>query len=199
VWSSFAWRCNDAVTLRGEEAKSLDSDERAKQLTRSGFTEAEHKMTEDLNGAAANRAKCDDGEKHANTAPRDARMRRLLSGLRLALAVGAVAAVAVAGLICWLGFQTYQAHQDQQKRELFLRVGRQGALYLTTINHADVDTDVQRILVCRPGLFVTTSGSAQSLSSTSLSRVHRNQKGLSPKPACSPWLVIRLGCWSLCP
>ena len=68
------------------------------------------------------------------------------SHTRLALLAGALVAVVLAGLAGWLEYRNYKAHRIEQVRELFLRVGRQGALDLTTISHSEVDADVQRIL-----------------------------------------------------
>ena len=72
--------------------------------------------------------------------------RRPMSPLRVAAFVGAVYVVALAVLVGWLGFRTYQSHQAQQQRELFLQVGRQAALNVTTIDWEHADADVQRVL-----------------------------------------------------
>ncbi len=61
--------------------------------------------------------------------------------------------VALAGLTGWLGFRTYQSHQADEQRKLFLQVGRQGALNLTTIDWQHADEDVQRILDSATGTF----------------------------------------------
>jgi Mce-associated membrane protein len=66
--------------------------------------------------------------------------------LRLALAIGGLAAVALGCLTGWLGWQTYQAHSLQQLRESYLQAAREGALNLTTIDYKKVDGDIQRIL-----------------------------------------------------
>jgi Mce-associated membrane protein len=75
------------------------------------------------------------------------------SHLRLAAAVGIVAVTALATLIGFLGFRDYQSQQAQEQRELFLQVGRQGALNLTTIDWQHADTDVQRVLDSATGAF----------------------------------------------
>jgi Mce-associated membrane protein len=75
------------------------------------------------------------------------------SELPLALVVAAVLMVSMAGLAGWLGYHTWQCHQAEQQRALFLRVARQSAIDLTTINHAEVDADVQRILDSSTGSF----------------------------------------------
>jgi Mce-associated membrane protein len=61
--------------------------------------------------------------------------------------------VVLAGLTGWLGFRTYQSHQADEQRKLFLQVGRQGALNLTTIDWQHADADVQRILDSATGTF----------------------------------------------
>lgn len=72
---------------------------------------------------------------------------------RLATLAGLIALVAVVGLSGWLGFGAYQAHQSEQHRQLFLQVGRQGALNLTTIDWQQSDADVQRVLDSATGTF----------------------------------------------
>ena len=74
-------------------------------------------------------------------------------GVRWALIVGSALLIAVAALAGWFGFRAYQSHQAQEQRNLFLEVGRQGALNLTTIDYADADADVKRILDSATGEF----------------------------------------------
>jgi Mce-associated membrane protein len=74
-------------------------------------------------------------------------------GVRLALAVGAVVVVTLAGLVGWLGYRTWQSQQAEQQRELFLRTAQQSAVDLTTISHTEVEVDVQRILDSSTGAF----------------------------------------------
>jgi Mce-associated membrane protein len=76
-----------------------------------------------------------------------------MSHLRLATIAGLVAVVALAGLTGWLGFRTYQSHQAEEQRNVFLQVGRQGALNLTTIDWQQADANVQRILDSATGTF----------------------------------------------
>jgi Mce-associated membrane protein len=75
------------------------------------------------------------------------------SHLRLATLIGLVVVVALAALVGWLGYRTYQSHQAEQQRALFVQVGRQGALNLTTIDFQHADADVQRILDSATGTF----------------------------------------------
>ena len=69
----------------------------------------------------------------------------MIAGLVLVLALG--------GLTGWLGFRAYQSHQADELRKLYLQVGRQGALNLTTIDFQQADADVQRILDSATGTF----------------------------------------------
>jgi Mce-associated membrane protein len=73
--------------------------------------------------------------------------------VRLALAVGVAAAVAMTALVGWLGYRSYESHQALDKRNLFVEVARQGAVYLTTISFTEADADVARILDSATGTF----------------------------------------------
>jgi Mce-associated membrane protein len=73
--------------------------------------------------------------------------------LRLALAVGSVALIGLSALVGWLGYRDSQTHQASEQRNLFLQVGRQGALNLTTIDWEHADIDVQRIQHSATGPF----------------------------------------------
>lgn len=68
------------------------------------------------------------------------------SHVRLALIVGTVVVVALAALAGWLGFRAYESRQAEQLQKLLVGVGRQGAINLTTIDAAEAEKDVQRIL-----------------------------------------------------
>lgn len=69
-----------------------------------------------------------------------------ISHVKLATILGLVAVLALGGLVGWLGWRAYQSREAEQQRALFLQVGKQGAINLTTIDYAHADTDVQRIL-----------------------------------------------------
>ncbi len=75
------------------------------------------------------------------------------SHVRLALILGVVGVVALAGLCGWLGFRAYTSHQAADERNMFLQVGRQAALNLTTIDFEHADEDVQRVLDSSTGTF----------------------------------------------
>jgi Mce-associated membrane protein len=75
------------------------------------------------------------------------------SGIALALAFGVIMVVGLAALTGWLGFRTDQSQQAEAQRSLFLEVGRQGALNLTTISYTEAEADVARILNSATGTF----------------------------------------------
>jgi Mce-associated membrane protein len=77
----------------------------------------------------------------------------LVSGTPLALAIGVFMVVGLAALTGWLGFRTDQSQQAEAQRSLFLEVGRQGALNLTTISYTEAEADVARILNSATGTF----------------------------------------------
>lgn len=76
-----------------------------------------------------------------------------MSHLKLATIVGLVVVLGLAGLVGWLGFRTYESQKLEAQRQLFLQVGRQGALNLTTIDWEHAEADVQRILDSATGTF----------------------------------------------
>ncbi len=76
-----------------------------------------------------------------------------MSPVRMALICGLVVVLALSGLVGWLGFSAYQTHKAKEQRDLFLQVGRQGAVNLTTIDFEHVDDDVKRILDSATGQF----------------------------------------------
>lgn len=75
------------------------------------------------------------------------------SDVRLALVIGVVVVLTLTGLLGWLGYRAYDSHRAQQQRNLFIRVGRQSALNLTTISFTEAAADVQRILDSSTGDF----------------------------------------------
>ncbi|MUL65828.1 hypothetical protein BOO86_15240 [Mycobacterium sp. CBMA 234] len=83
----------------------------------------------------------------------EASRRKRGGPLRLALAGGLVASVAMAGTVGWLAYRTYQSHREQDQRNVMIQAGRQAALNLTTINFETADADVQRVLDSSTGSF----------------------------------------------
>jgi Mce-associated membrane protein len=79
--------------------------------------------------------------------------KRGMSHLRLGAIVGAAIIVALAATVGWLGFRTYQSHQDEAQRQMYLQIGRQCALNLTTIDWQHAEGDVQRVLDSATGQF----------------------------------------------
>ncbi len=75
------------------------------------------------------------------------------SGLRFGLILMLAVTVTLAGLGGWLGYQVYSAVQEQRQDARFLEVGKQAAVKLTSISHADADDDVKRILESATGSF----------------------------------------------
>jgi Mce-associated membrane protein len=107
--------------------------------------EAEPEDVEDYDSAVD--ADVDDDPKGVAT------QARTMSPVRLAIVVGVVAVVASTSVAGWLGYREHQARQAQQQSELLIRVGRQGALNLTTIDYQHADSDIQRILDSATGSF----------------------------------------------
>jgi len=125
-------------------------------LTDASPTEDEAVTAGDAEDGETSTARADSDEVDAVDDDADAKPtkpRISLSPVRLATLVGLVAVLVVGGAVGWLGFRTYQLRQDQEQRELFLRVGRQGAVNLTTIDWQNVNNDIQRVLDSSTGPF----------------------------------------------
>jgi Mce-associated membrane protein len=135
---------DDAAAPDGELSEATPDDEgnQADTSTSEDLAEAETEAADEIAGEG------DDDEDEADV-PAKPRM----SHVRLATILGLVAVVALAGLCGWLGFRAYESRQAADERNLFLQVGRQGALNLTTIDHEHADADVQRILDSATGTF----------------------------------------------
>src|SRR5215212_6485388 len=103
--------------------------------------------TADDDGADTEAKAADDGVD--DTAP----AKTPMSHVRLATTLGLAAVVALAALCGWLGFRAYQSYTAAQERNLYLQVGRQAALNLTTIDFEHADEDVKRVLDSSTGTF----------------------------------------------
>ncbi|MGH3676961.1 MAG: Mce protein, partial [Mycobacterium sp.] len=94
-----------------------------------------------------------DHDEGAATSAREKPPKKSASPLRTGLIIGLVILAGLGGLVGWLGFRAYQSDGATQQRELFLQVGRQGAINLTTIDFTRVDADIQRVLGSSTGAF----------------------------------------------
>ena len=138
---------DDAAAPDGEVSKSAATEETstATEPEASGIEVSDTAVTDGAEDSA------DEGEETADVVATPAKPR--MSHVKLATIVGLVAVVVLAGLTGWLGFRAYKSHQADEQRKLFLEVGRQGALNLTTIDWQEADADVQRILDAATGTF----------------------------------------------
>ncbi|SEH68415.1 Mce-associated membrane protein [Mycolicibacterium rutilum] len=89
----------------------------------------------------------------AEDAAEEAAPKPRMSHVKLATIAGLVLVLVLGGLTGWLGYRAYESRQAEDVRNLFLQVGRQGALNLTTINHEQAEADVQRVLDSSTGTF----------------------------------------------
>jgi Mce-associated membrane protein len=149
---------DDAAAPDGELSKSTATEETSSatepesagsETVVAAETEKATDGADDSADGADDSADDDNEEPDEEAAPAKPRM----SHVRLATIVGLVLVVALAGLTGWLGFRTYQSHKAEEQRNLYLQVGRQGALNLTTIDWQQADANVQRILDSATGTF----------------------------------------------
>src|SRR5262249_54958132 len=94
-----------------------------------------------------------EGDTDGRAIPEVTKTKRFGSPVRRAPAAGLSIVAALAGLAGWLTYQAYEAHQADQQRRVFLQVGRQAAINLTTIDYTHADADVARILDSSTGAF----------------------------------------------
>ena len=81
------------------------------------------------------------------------RLPKWVSSIPSPIAVGVAIVVALLGLGGWLGFRVHQDDQVQAQRNLYVQVARQTAINLTTIDYAEVDADIKRVLDSATGAF----------------------------------------------
>jgi Mce-associated membrane protein len=145
---------DDADAPEGELTKSAASEEG------SGAVEPESAAEEDSTASSGDKPSPDDEdaasydeEAAAATASDVKSPKAPMSPVRLATIAGLVVVVLLAGLAGWTGYRGYQAYQGEKERQLFLQVGRQGAINLTTIDWQNAEADVQRVLDSATGTF----------------------------------------------
>ncbi|MGB8390178.1 MAG: Mce protein, partial [Mycobacterium sp.] len=80
-------------------------------------------------------------------------VRKRPSNVRFAITVGVAVMVTLGCLAGWLGYRTYENRQAQAQRNQLVQAARQGAVNLTTIDYAEIDADIQRILDSSTGSF----------------------------------------------
>lgn len=124
------------------------------ELTESSAAE-EKSRAEVVHGVDAEEAEsADEADDKADEAGKKAKKaRQPWSHLRVAAIVGVISVLALGGVAGWLGYRAYDAYQAERGRDLFLQVGRQGALNLTTIDWQHAEADVQRVLDSATGTF----------------------------------------------
>jgi Mce-associated membrane protein len=154
---------DDAAAPEGELSKSTSSDAESTAIEETSSAAEPDSGGSDTTEAAdvdkaeataaddadAEDADAEDVEDYDEAAP----AKPPMSHVRLATIAGLVLVVALAALTGWLGFRTYESHKADEQHKLFLQVGRQGALNLTTIDWEHADADVQRILDSATGTF----------------------------------------------
>lgn len=155
---------DDADAPEGELTKSAASEEKSGAVepesaaeedstASSGGEEAAQPADEDAAEPADEDAASYDEEAAAATASDVNTPKSPMSPVRLATIAGLVVVILLAGLAGWTGYRGYQAYQGEKERQLFLQVGRQGALNLTTIDWQNAEADVQRVLDSATGTF----------------------------------------------
>lgn len=136
--------------LKGEseESETPEADETPEGATESprdddaqDVTDSDSAEVEDENEDTADDAEAEDFPEET-----PAPVKEPMSPVKLAVIIGVVVVLVLGGTVGWLGYRSVESKQLAEQRSVFLQVGRQAALNLTTINFATVDADVQRIL-----------------------------------------------------
>jgi Mce-associated membrane protein len=147
---------DDAAAPDGELSDSAATEETstATEPESGGIEISDEVVTDEATDGGAESADYDEEAADKEAVDEEpAPAKRRMSHVRLAMIAGLALVVVLAGLTGWLGFRTYQSHQTDEQQKLFLQVGRQGALNLTTIDWQHADQDVQRILDSATGTF----------------------------------------------
>ena len=141
---------DDAAAPDGELTKpATKSSEAESTAVEPDSTAVELTTDIDADNADADVDEADEADAPVAVAP----ARTPMSHVKLALIAGIVAVVGLASLAGWLGYRTYESNRAEDQRNVFLQVGRQGALNLTTIDWQNAEGDVQRILDSATGSF----------------------------------------------
>jgi Mce-associated membrane protein len=138
------------AAVTSDTAASLD------ERVDAGPTGDEHRSdssTEDASPLDETSADGDQVTATTESGPTTRRHRWRPSTLAAGAIAVSVAIVAVAALAGWLGWQTLQARDIQQHRNVVLQVGRQAAINLTSIDYTTVDADIHRVLDGSVGTF----------------------------------------------
>lgn len=109
--------------------------------------------TESSDSEAQDDSAAEDTPAEGDEAVAEKPRREPISHVAQAMVVGLTVVVALAGLVGWLGWRATESHRAEKQRELFVQVGRQAAINLTTIDYAEVDKDVNRILESSTDVF----------------------------------------------
>jgi Mce-associated membrane protein len=71
----------------------------------------------------------------------------------VALVVGVVVVASLGALVTWLGRRELQSRRDDALQQMYLTVGKQSAVNLTTIDYRHVDDDINRALDTSTGAY----------------------------------------------
>lgn len=129
---------DDAAAPEGKLSESADTD--SAEASAEGTTESPE---------ATDKSEIDiaDFDTESESAPdEEPAPRSPMPHVKLAMIIGLVAVLVLGGLVGWLGYRAYESHRADQQRELFLQVGKQAAINLTTIDFQHAEADVQRII-----------------------------------------------------
>jgi len=142
-----------ALSEEAEEAasNSLDEGSPDSEVESGSATDVKPEAAEDDADEAGDHEAEDD---NTDSSPEEeAPVKQPMSHVRLATLVGLLIVVALAATVGWSAFRDYESQQAKAQRQLFLQVGRQCALNLTTIDWQHAEADVQRLMDSATGKF----------------------------------------------